>query len=277
MENNLYEIPCNELIKEYVNKYKNLQEFMDAYMHNKTNLNLNDYYEVASYYYLKEKVLIDKQIGENLETLFADDSYVYGVHRIGRMDHMAFKILNEGLELSNHTSSGIANSDDGFDLNNNITFHTEFSEFLKAVSEGATYKRDDFNYGKSLIVRIPKAKINDPFSLIINNGSRKLLRPEYLYGYVSLKINEELKIEFDELVTHQNRIMATTDVKMKRYDELMAIINSEEYQNYQKAISMGEATIYHPEFDGIEEELALLNEELTNEMASLENSPRPKV
>ncbi len=261
MEFEKYKIPTNALIEEGIKKYGSLQELIYVYTHNQTQLNYNEYFMLAAFFYARENIIIPKEIGSNLESMISDSEYVYGVHRTGLAPDVD-KILREGLELTNHGSSGIANSDSGFSLEHNITFHSDYCEFLKALSEGAVYKRYGLGWGSALIVKIPKAKFKDQFSLINNEGSKKVLKPEYLCGYVTSRVTPEGKFELEELVTPGRRILVTKEAVMRRYSQLADIINSDVYKNYWNAIQNGEAVVWRPEFDGVEEEMAALEEKL---------------
>lgn len=238
--------------EEYLNKYSSLQELMDDYMHNKTNLNLVEYYELSSHFYIKEKTIIPNEIYQYLKQVFESDDCIVGVHRTGRMGEHANDILIDGLHITNHMDSGIANSDSIFDLKNNVTFHDNYDEFLKAISEGAIYKRDELGYGNAIIVKIPKLELKVPDALLKSNESIKILKPEYLCCYVKSYVNSDGKIVFDEIVTP----------KLAKYYKLEEIINSEAYKSYKENIEIGETVVYIPEYDNVENEYNALKEEL---------------
>lgn len=265
----------NDLRKsEYLSRYNSLQELMDAYIHNKTDLNLFEYYELASCFWVKENIVINDNLNNELKQIFFDDGYVIGVHRTGRMTDESNKILTEGLQLSNHVDSGIANTESMLSLTNSITVHDGYYEFLKALAEGATYKRDGLNFGNAIIVKIPKLEYENIPLITKEDGNQRMLKPEYLYGYVSSHVSEDGKIVFDELVVAKDIVKNT---KLKRYEELVAIINSPEYKSYMENMLNGEAILWVPEFDGIEQELEKLSKEFEDMRIEEQTSGSPKI
>ena len=141
-------------------KYKNAGELQYAYMHKKVKMNLKEYADAMKAFEVRDVISLKNKLGMELEKIFFDDDYVIGVHRTGAEGN-AVEILKNGLYLTGHTLSGGAGDTSGIDLKKNITFHTEYIDFIKALSEGATYKTYGFGYGDAIIVKIPKADIKN--------------------------------------------------------------------------------------------------------------------
>ena len=70
------------------------------------------------FYDMTERISIDKELGNKLEELLMDDDYVIGIHCAGVADPES--ILNNGLYLTGHLSSGVSSND--IDLSLNINF-----------------------------------------------------------------------------------------------------------------------------------------------------------
>ena len=181
-------------------KYKNAGELQYAYMHKKVKMNLKEYADAMKAFEVRYVISLKNKLGMELEKIFFDDDYVIGVHRTGAEGN-AVEILKNGLYLTGHTLSGGAGDTSGIDLKKNITFHTEYIDFIKALSEGATYKTYGFGYGDAIIVKIPKADIKNFDKILDFSDVTPVLKPEYLVGSVRSQVDlSSKKIKIMDIV-----------------------------------------------------------------------------
>lgn len=181
-------------------KYKNADELQYAYMHNKVKMNLKEYADAMKAFEVRDVISLKNKLGMELEKIFFDDDYVIGVHRTGAEGN-AVEILKNGLYLTGHILSGGAGDTSGIDLKKNITFHTEYIDFIKALSEGATYKTYGFGYGDAIIVKIPKADIKNFDKILDFSNVTPVLKPEYLVGSVRSQVDlSSKKIKIMDIV-----------------------------------------------------------------------------
>ena len=181
-------------------KYKNAGELQYAYMHKKVKMNLKEYADAMKAFEVRDVISLKNKLGMELEKIFFDDDYVIGVHRTGAEGN-AVEILKNGLYLTGHTLSGGAGDTSGIDLKKNITFHTEYIDFIKALSEGATYKTYGFGYGDAIIVKIPKADIKNFDKILDFSDATPVLKPEYLVGSVRSQVDlSSKKIKIMDIV-----------------------------------------------------------------------------
>ena len=181
-------------------KYKNADELQYAYMHNKVKMNLKEYADAMKAFEVRDAISLKNKLGMELEKIFFDDDYVIGVHRTGAEGN-AVEILKNGLNLTGHTLSGGAGDTGGIDLKKNITFHTEYIDFIKALSEGATYKTYGLGYGDAIIVKIPKADIKNFDKIVDFSDVTPVLKPEYLVGSVRSQVDlSSKKIKIMDIV-----------------------------------------------------------------------------
>lgn len=190
-----YKIEC-----DIFKKYKNADELQYARMHNKVKMNLKEYADAMTAFEVRDAVSLKNKLGMELEKIFFDDDYVIGVHRTGAAGD-AVEILKNGLNLTGHTQSGGAGDTGGIDLKKNITFHTEYIDFIKALSEGATYKTYGLNCGDAIIVKIPKADIKTFDKIVDFSDVTPVLKPEYLVGSVRSQVDlSSKKIKIMDIV-----------------------------------------------------------------------------
>lgn len=181
-------------------KYKNAGELQYAYMHKKVKMNLKEYADAMKAFEVRDVISLKNKLGMELEKIFFDDDYVIGVHRTGAEGN-AVEILKNGLNLTGHTLSGGAGDTGGIDLKKNITFHTEYIDFIKALSEGATYKTYGLGYGDAIIVKIPKADIKNFDKIVDFSDVTPVLKPEYLVGSVRSQVDlSSKKIKIMDIV-----------------------------------------------------------------------------
>ena len=181
-------------------KYKNADELQYAYMHNKVKMNLKEYADAMKAFEVRDAISLKNKLGMELEKIFFDDDYVIGVHRTGAEGN-AVEILKNGLNLTGHTLSGGAGDTGGIDLKKNITFHTEYIDFIKALSEGAIYKTYGLGYGDAIIVKIPKADIKNFDKIVDFSDVTPVLKPEYLVGSVRSQVDlSSKKIKIMDIV-----------------------------------------------------------------------------
>ena len=181
-------------------KYKNADELQYAYMHNKVKMNLKEYADAMKAFEVRDAISLKNKLGMELEKIFFDDDYVIGVHRTGAEGN-AVEILKNGLNLTGHTLSGGAGDTGGIDLKKNITFHTEYIDFIKALSEGATYKTYGLGYGDAIIVKIPKTDIKNFDKIVDFSDVTPVLKPEYLVGSVRSQVDlSSKKIKIMDIV-----------------------------------------------------------------------------
>lgn len=130
---------------------------------------------------------IPYEVGLKLENIFSMDNVTLGIHRAGNASNsIASSIIDNGLILSGHTSSGAVSS---IDLDNNITFlrnksNFDFVLFLKALKSSSNYKTFD-GTGNAMIVVIPNDLINDISKITYVKNETTYLKPEYILGYTT--------------------------------------------------------------------------------------------
>lgn len=130
---------------------------------------------------------IDIDVEKNLKEIFFDDDYVIGIHRTP-MDTFSNSIYDDGLILTGDMSSGVLNSRTNLDLENNIEFVSNKTDFdyeflLREIRTASIYKSFD-NTGHAMIVKIPKADIDNFDKILKHNGTDYVLKPDYIVGDV---------------------------------------------------------------------------------------------
>lgn len=145
---------------------------------------------------------ITADVEKNLKEIFFDDDYVIGVHRTA-MDGSANSIYNDGLILTGDLSSGAVNKN--IDLENNIEFvknktDLNYEFFKRQVRTASIYKT--FNKkGHAMIVKIPKADIDNFDKILTHNGTNYVLKSDYVIGDVSV---DDLNIVSGKFKTNVN-------------------------------------------------------------------------
>lgn len=125
-------------------------------------------------------------LGEELDRLFEDDSYIIGIHRTGytHMDsEMISSIFNEGLVNNGHLmSSGVINSQPN--IERTVTLFKNFTILNGQLKAANGYKGSE----GCIIVKIPKSylgKSDGEIKPIYYQSNTNLnLLPEFIYGYV---------------------------------------------------------------------------------------------
>lgn len=171
-------------------KYKNADELYQAYISGKTKMNTKEYAEAMDFFKVRDKISLKNKTGMALEELFSDDDYIIGVHRAGNGN--AQSILDNGLYLTGHSSSGGFTS--SVDLKNNITFHDDYFGFVKALSEGSSYKTGGVGFGDAVIVKIPKSDIKNFDKILDFSNTTPVLKSDYLVGSISSYIDSNGKV-----------------------------------------------------------------------------------
>lgn len=90
---------------------------------------------------IADSMSIDRQTGENLEKILRNDDYIIGVHCAGKANPDL--ILNNGLILTGHSSSGVFANE--IDLELNINFEDKSRDilwFCRDIAASASYKTD---------------------------------------------------------------------------------------------------------------------------------------
>lgn len=158
---------------------------------------------------------VDADVDKNLKEIFFDDDYVIGIHRTpDGINNDA--IYNEGLLLTGHGSSGVANS--GINLGQNIEFFDNKTDFdyeklLRAIRTASEYKSFS-NKGNAMIVRIPKSDIDNFDKILTHKGTNYVLKPDYVIGDVSV---DDLNIKSGRFKTS----IGNVDLKANELNELI--------------------------------------------------------
>lgn len=163
---------------------------------------------------------IDIDVEKNLKEIFFDDDYVIGIHRTP-MDTFSNSIYDDGLILTGDMSSGVVNN--RISLDNNIEFinnETDFNyEFLlRQIRTASDYKTFD-NTGHAMIVKIPKADIDNFDKILKHNGTDYVLKPDYIVGDIYV---DDLNIKSGRFKKVSSNIDLTQNVKNQ---EIMYIKN----------------------------------------------------
>lgn len=183
----------NRLESNIFKKYKNAQDLYEKFIKGKTGMNMQEYAINMQFFNVRDGVVLNNKTGLELEKIFFDDDYIIGVHRTG-IEGDPVSIMENGLNLTGHLSSGATGNK--LDLSNNITFHTDYADFINAISQGATYKTGGLGRGSAVIVKIPKVDI-DNFDKIINTDNvTPVLKPTYIVGSVDSSVTPDGKIKF---------------------------------------------------------------------------------
>lgn len=131
---------------------------------------------------------MSQQLGEELDSLFLDDSYMVGIHRTGytRMDDVTIKkIFNEGLINNGHIMSG--GMDGTQDIEKTVSLFYDFPILNGQLKAAHGYKGSE----GCMIVRIPKSYLGKEDGEIkpiyYQKDSTIMLLPEFIYGYIPTK------------------------------------------------------------------------------------------
>lgn len=189
--------------------YNNMSELINAYsdgnivenLESTKNYKLSDrkwsnkyYKELAQSY--DDLSFLSQNTGKHLEEIFFDNENVIGIHRCGMMD--AERIMDDGLLLTGHLSSGMSQNQSNFKLERNISFYDKtemgYLNFIRELKKAGAYKTLD-GTGDVIIVSIPKSEIvydslggvtfKNSSSAIDFSGVTPKLSSEYLLGYLN--------------------------------------------------------------------------------------------
>lgn len=156
---------------------------------------------------ISSSIKMNKELGENLEKIFDTENYVIGIHKSGMANPNS--ILENGLFLTGHSSSGIGSFDGLLDLN--IVFEqpsgfrdADFLRFCDSIKGSAGYKTTTGN-GNAIIVKIPKSDFNDINKLTYFDGQYNL-KPEYIVGYVKTVSNSSGNVKFEDIIYNSKYI-----------------------------------------------------------------------
>lgn len=148
---------------------------------------------------IEEDFNISKETGKELESIFYDKDNIVGVHRGGSLsEENTSSIIEKGLYLTGHLSSGAAPS---VSPELNIVFFNERkdknSDYIMLIRQiKATYSYKTFdNEGTAVIVVIPKEDFNDINKISYEIDGHIALKPQYIYGSVKVKENDNGIVE----------------------------------------------------------------------------------
>lgn len=140
--------------------------------------------EYDNYGYMSE------ELGEELDSLFLDDSYIVGIHRTGYtyMDEVTIsKIFSEGLINNGHIMSG--GMDGTQDIEKTVSLFYDFPILNGQLKAAHGYKGSE----GCIVVRIPKSYLGKEDGEIkpiyYKKDSNVRLLPEFIYGYIPTKEN----------------------------------------------------------------------------------------
>lgn len=140
--------------------------------------------EYDNYGYMSE------ELGEELDSLFLDDSYIVGIHRTGYtyMDDATIeKIFREGLINNGHIMSG--GMDGTQDIEKTVSLFYDFPILNGQLKAAHGYKGSE----GCIVVRIPKSYLGKEDGEIkpiyYKKDSNVRLLPEFIYGYIPTKEN----------------------------------------------------------------------------------------
>lgn len=133
---------------------------------------------------------MSQELGEELDRLFLDDSYIVGIHRTGYtyMDDLTIeKIFSEGLINNGHIMSG--GMDGTQDIEKTVSLFYDFSILNGQLKAAHGYKGSE----GCIVVRIPKSYLGKEDGEIkpiyYKKDSTVRLLPEFIYGYIPTKEN----------------------------------------------------------------------------------------
>jgi len=131
------------------------------------------------------------EMGKDLEKMFFNENDVIGIHRTGDASlDRAGKVLESGIELTGHDSSGVGILDQNIDLEKSITLFenknlVNFAIFLHQIQAAAAYKTTTGS-GDAVIVSIPKLEINNINAITdINQDNTPVLKPKYIMAAIN--------------------------------------------------------------------------------------------
>lgn len=133
---------------------------------------------------------MSQELGEELDGLFLDDSYIVGIHRTGYtyMDEATInKIFNEGLINNGHImSGGMAGTQD---IEKTVSLFYDFPILNGQLKSAHGYKGSE----GCLVVKIPKSYLGKEDGEIkpiyYKKDSTIRLLPEFIYGYIPTNEN----------------------------------------------------------------------------------------
>lgn len=177
---------------------------------------MSDYFdELAADY--DDMGFISNKTGAQLEKLFLNEDYIIGIHRCGVAN--GTDIMNSGLNLTGHSSSGVESTN--VDLSSNISFFeqnaTNFLHFIRGLKTASYYKSRNSN-ADALIVAIPKSEFEsydildsrfipkENNNLFDNLGSMSRLKSEYILGSINSDNGNLGDIKFNEKFNNQEFI-----------------------------------------------------------------------
>lgn len=133
---------------------------------------------------------MSEELGEELDSLFLDDSYIVGIHRTGYTymdDNMINKIFNEGLINNGHIMQG--GMDGTQDIEKTVSLFYDFPILNGQLKAAHGYKGSE----GCMVVRIPKSYLGKEDGEIkpiyYKKDSYVRLLPEFIYGYIPTKEN----------------------------------------------------------------------------------------
>lgn len=184
----------------------------------------------------------DLEVEKNLKEIFFDDDYVIGIHRTpDGFNNDA--IYNDGLILTGHGSSGVANS--GINLEQNIEFFDNKTDFdyeklLRAIRTASEYKSFS-NKGNAMIVKIPKSDIDNFDKILTHNGTNYVLKSDYVIGDVSVDdlniVSGKFKTSIGDANLKANELNELMDTNLKSNPSLKRFNNAKVFSNdYEVAI-----------------------------------------
>lgn len=128
---------------------------------------------------------MSQELGEELDSLFLDDSYIVGIHRTGYtyMDEVTIsKIFSEGLINNGHIMSG--GMDGTQDIEKTVSLFYDFPILNGQLKAAHNYKGSEGCF----VVRIPKSYLGKEEGEIkpiyYKKDSYVRLLPEFIYGYI---------------------------------------------------------------------------------------------
>lgn len=172
------------------------------------NLKFKQKFNKVEYEYVKDWRNIGTtslDVEKNLKEMFFDDDYVIGFHRTpdGLFND---SIYNDGLFLTGHGSSGIFNQN--IDLDRNISFVSnstdfDYEKFLYELRSSGYYKSAS-GTGHAMIVKIPKADIDNFDKILKYDGMNYVLKPDYIVGDVFVDHSNIVSGNFKTVMTDDN-------------------------------------------------------------------------
>lgn len=154
---------------------------------------------------------LDIEFGNMMQQIYEQnqDEYYIGIHRTGADTE---SIMTKGISYSSSGIYGYNDEKDDYisckDIHDHVEIIKNFPKFLHSMACAYQYKCST----KSFIVKIPKKDIDPYFKTdeerspiyYVKNG-KVYLRPEYIIGYVPVKMDEFDKIGIiNKFIPNQN-------------------------------------------------------------------------